>query len=196
MILRIDFGQFRLSYSLRQACLDTRYGRRLPQASPFFCRNPHSESILVYSLILSVFEKVYQQRSGMNKVTYWLTAKTQYNIHSPFVFNLYNEVLFSRLDPAVARTLKGEGSKRYRQLVYKLEHYFHPQSIERQPGMVTMHLADEVIVVVDSPHSSARDEAEWNRFKSDSRYKVSIDVYDAGLLFSDKRLHRQHFLLR
>lgn len=132
----------------------------------------------------------------MNRLTYWLKAKTQYNIHSPFVFDLYNEVLFSRLDPHVTKLLDGSESLRFRELLYKLEHSFFPVSVERDRGVATLMLTDEVIVVVDRPHASRQSELDWDRLKSEECYRVSIDLFDVGLLFSDKRLHRQHFLLR
>lgn len=132
----------------------------------------------------------------MNRLTYWIKAKTQYNIHSPFMFDLYNKVLFSRLDPHVLKSLQGDESRRFLEILYKVEHYFSPVAVERSRGVATLRLDNEVIVIVDCPHATAKAESDWGKMKSEERYRVSVDLFDVGLLFSDRRLHRQHFLLR
>lgn len=132
----------------------------------------------------------------MNRLTYWFKAKTQYNIHSPFMFDLYNKVLFSRLDPHVVKLFDGEGSRRFCELLYKLDRYFSPVSVRRDNGVATLILADEEIVLIDRPHASVESESAWERMKSDDHYRVSVDLFDVGLLFTDRKLHRQHFLLR
>ena len=61
----------------------------------------------------------------MNRLAYILKAKTQYNLHSPFVFDLYNEALLPRVDSKKLKinTLSGQ-ERRNAALIYKLaDHY-------------------------------------------------------------------------
>ena len=54
-----------------------------------------------------------------------MKAKTQYNLHSPFVFDLYNEALLPRVDSKKLKTntLSGQ-DRRNAALIYKLaDHY-------------------------------------------------------------------------
>ena len=48
----------------------------------------------------------------MNRLAYILKAKTQYNLHSPFVFDLYNEALLPRVD-----------SKKLKMNAYRVDKY-------------------------------------------------------------------------
>ena len=51
----------------------------------------------------------------MNRISHFLRAKTQYNLHSPFVYRLYTEVLFSRC-PGRGRSAAD--------VVWRLEEYY------------------------------------------------------------------------
>lgn len=61
----------------------------------------------------------------MNRLAYWITAQTEYHLHSPMVFNLYGSVLFAPLDSDTRRAL--QLPRRHRQfyaLAYKLADHF------------------------------------------------------------------------
>ena len=61
----------------------------------------------------------------MNRLAYIIKAKTQYNLHSPFVFDLYNEALLPRVDSKKLKTNTLSGhERRNAALIYKLaDHY-------------------------------------------------------------------------
>lgn len=148
----------------------------------------------------------------MHRWTYWLKAKTQYEVHSPMVFDMYRKVLFARLDETTRHRVLAkapqvaEGShshrrdRQYHEMVYKLkEHY----------GLTTVfYNADEAVLkggegsdfgtvkVVRRPHSDAIRELRWKAQQNNTKYRVSIDLYDTGLLLDCAKLHRQHFVLK
>ena len=141
----------------------------------------------------------------MNRISHFLRAKTQYNLHSPFVYRLYTEVLFSHCP--------GRG-RSFEDVVWRLEHYYHlphshlspftshlsPLTSHLSPftfhlSPLTSHLStpDGVILVVDRPH---RHEAEWAALVADNAWQVTVDLFSCGLAIASPRLSKQHFLLR
>lgn len=141
-------------------------------------------------------------QSQMNRLEYWIKAQTQYRVHSPFVFDMYRKVLFARLPKDISRRLAAEHADQrrcYRELVYKLQDHYHLRAV--------CYDADEAVLVGDPgtfgtlkvvcrPHSSRLRELRWNAQCGNTKYTVSIDLFDVGLLMGHPKLHRQHFLLK
>ena len=55
----------------------------------------------------------------MNRLTYWIMAESQYRLHSPFIFEMYREVLFAELDGEV-RPLSDALKRKVRETVSQL----------------------------------------------------------------------------
>ena len=77
----------------------------------------------------------------MTRLHYWLHAQTQYNLHSPFLFEMYREVLFARLTPEERRQHGIPSGDRYHELIYKCCNHYHlhptansPQATFLQPA--------------------------------------------------------------
>ena len=66
----------------------------------------------------------------MTCLKFILTAKTQYNIQSPFLFELYSEVISPTLDKALLNQLNINPRDRIAQLQYKLHNHYNIQPIE------------------------------------------------------------------
>ncbi|MBP3763895.1 MAG: hypothetical protein J6I49_08490 [Bacteroidales bacterium] len=124
----------------------------------------------------------------MNRLQHFLRAKTQYNLHSPLVFRLYTEVLFSRS----AEAPRGRG---FDAVLWRLEHHYGAtaQCCDEGGAMAELATADGRFLLVDRPH---RREALWRQLCDDPRYEVTLDLFDCGLAVANPRLSRQHFLLR
>ncbi len=61
----------------------------------------------------------------MNRIAYILQAKTQYSLHSPFVFGLYNDVLVRKTDSKQLKTSTlCRPERRNAAIVYKLADHF------------------------------------------------------------------------
>ena len=144
----------------------------------------------------------------MNRLEYWIKAQTQYRVHSPFVFDMYRKVLFARLDAegeGRMRAFVPEGvdfcraDRRYHEVVYKLcDHY--GLRVACYDGDEAVLEGDEAefgsVKVVCRPHRCRARELRWMAQQGNEKYNVSIDLYDAGLLLSHPKLHRERFLLR
>lgn len=120
----------------------------------------------------------------MNRLQHFLHAKTQYNLHSPFVYGLYTEVLFSRAE--------GAPHRRFEAVVWRLEQCYNIQA-KRGIGEASLYCADGDFLVVDHPH---RSEARWQRIVADARWQVTIDLFDVGISIANPHLSKQHFILR
>ena len=117
----------------------------------------------------------------MNRIGHFLRAKTQYNLHSPFVYRLYTEALFSR----------ARGHRRsFKDIVWRLEKYYG-KTFNSQ--LSTLNSSDGLFLVVDHPH---RREAEWQALVGSPDWQVTIDLYRCGIAVRSPRLSKQHFLLR
>ena len=74
---------------------------------------------------------------AMTRLHYWLYAQTQYNLHSPFLFDMYREVLFARLTPEERRRHGIPRHDRYRELLYKCCNHYHLQPATPSPQQPT-----------------------------------------------------------
>ncbi len=137
----------------------------------------------------------------MNRLKYFVCAKTQYNIQSPFLYDLYCNVVVPRLDDVLLRQLGLDRHDRYGQLLYKLGDHYNAHRCEPYHGFES---ADDFLTLDDgsnvalirSPHCSKEAEKVWNDLVKMDAVTLSIDLFDIGLLFTSKKLSKQHFLLR
>ena len=122
----------------------------------------------------------------MNRLRHFLLAKTQYSLHSPFVYKLYTEVLFSRCPDGAPR------GRDYKAVLWRLEHYYGTTAM-RFGGNATLSTPDGDFLVVDHPH---REEGRWQVIVDNPHYQVTIDLFSVGIAVASPRLTKQHFLLR
>ena len=119
----------------------------------------------------------------MNRLQHFLRAKTQFNLHSPFVYGLYTEVLFSRAP--------GRGHN-FEDVVWRLERHYGV-SARCQGDTASIHTSEADFLVLDHPH---RDETRWQSLIDDPRYQVTIDLFAVGIAVVNPHLSKQHFVLR
>ena len=150
----------------------------------------------------------------MNRLQFFLLAKTEYNLHSPFVFDLYRNVLFAQLDRNTLATLGLRRGDRYHQLVYKLVNSLQPATLYLPDDDVATRIATTAmsnvaishrmedfvphptLAICPVPHRDDEQERQWFRLAGMPCATTSIDLYYAGIVLFDKRLSRQMFLLR
>ena len=155
----------------------------------------------------------------MTRLYYWLHAQTQYNLHSPFLFDMYREVLFAPLTPEERRRHAIPRHDLYCELLYKCCNHYHLQPANSQQpiahstlltptqpstlnncqpdtGQFSILNSQFSILLVSHPHATPAAEAQWEHLKANPTYQVSLDLYDVALLIRNPRLSRQHFLLR
>lgn len=140
----------------------------------------------------------------MTCLKFILTAKTQYNIQSPFLFELYSEVISPTLDKALLNQLNINPRDRIAQLQYKLHNHYNIQPIEWSayssladiPGTQAALPAENNIILFPIPHKNKSTEKAWQNLHSQPWVSLSVDLYYAGLAFTSPKLSKQHFLLR
>ena len=135
----------------------------------------------------------------MNRLQYLICAKTQYNIQSPFLFDLYQNVIAPKLGRA---TLEAEGiarNDRFSQLQFKLcDHYrlTPAPSITDSPCDMFLKPDGSTVGLFRYPHRDKASEALWSGIIARPGVTLTVDLFYAGLFFSSPKLSRQHFLLR
>ena len=160
----------------------------------------------------------------MTRLEYWITADTQYRIHSPFVFEMYRKVLFAEVDKslrdrmavgvpeeAVAAMQTARRRERaYHEIVYKLrDHYglkvvcydsdeavLCPESGQANNPETRQPFIEGEMKVVCRPHRCRARELRWQAQQGNTKYNVSIDLYDVGVLMYCPRMRKQRFLLK
>lgn len=140
----------------------------------------------------------------MTRLKFLLIAKTQYNIQSPFLFELYSEVISPTLDKDSLQRLNIAKSDRIAQLLYKLQDHYNTQPIlchsdgtsADVPGTQAALPAGERIFLFPYPHNDKASEQAWQSLHSQPSITLSVDLFYAGIAFTSNKLSKQHFLLR
>lgn len=120
----------------------------------------------------------------MNRLEHLLRAKTQFSLHSPFVYKLYTEVITS--------SAKGAPKRRFEEVVWRLERHYGVVA-KRDEGMAEIHCPEVSFLVVDHPH---RNENHWGKIIDSPHWQVTLDLFTVGIAVANPHLSKQHFLLR
>ncbi|OJW82133.1 MAG: hypothetical protein BGO69_16185 [Bacteroidetes bacterium 46-16] len=121
-------------------------------------------------------------------IKYRLKAKTRHGVHSPFVYALVENVLRKKSNTPLEERLKSclgmetiSGGNNARDWKARLEGMRDANSILLVPGI----------------HKSPLHTQYWNELVADKKVRLSIDLYQAGLLlFKDEFKEKQHFILK
>lgn len=135
----------------------------------------------------------------MNRLKYLLTSKTQYNIQSPFLFDLYSEVLNAWICKEECDRLGIAYGDRYAQLRYKIGDYYLASPIVSDDWYADdLFSSPEVGIIgmVRTPHKDRNRENKWLSQVSSSKVTLSVDLFDIGIFFTCEKLSKQHILLR
>lgn len=135
----------------------------------------------------------------MNRFGFILKAKTQYSIQSPFLFDLYSNVVAPRLDRRFASTHGIDSRDRYAQILFKISDHYRATDISLGEWSLDDLLRTpdgNCIGLVRQPHSNKIREAEWSHLVADPRVTLSVDLFHTGLIFTSSKLSKQHWLLR
>ncbi len=66
----------------------------------------------------------------------------------------------------------------------------------RYVEMIYPHLSPDAVIVVDDINWSEEMKQAWQQLKTDARFTQSIDVFMMGLLFTNKDLSKENFIIR
>ena len=113
---------------------------------------------------------------------------------------MYRKVLFARLDGETRRMVcapaKGWRDRQYYELVYKLTDHYGLRVLQRDDDEVLLEGDVGHVAVVRRPHRDRAAERRWHERTDDPAWRVSIDLYDTGVLLDNPKLHPQRFLLK
>ena len=120
---------------------------------------------------------LYTINMFLSYIKYRLKAQGNFRLHSPFVFNFYEEVL---------------GTMTYENWRDELNNKLNSFLLSKKD----VFLEDDDVVIKYDIYLSKRNEREWNEMLNDDEITLSIDCYRFGLLFKMKRKEIQHFILK
>lgn len=135
----------------------------------------------------------------MNRLKYILTADTQYNIQSPFLFEFYSEVLNSRLGKIECERHGIAAGDSYGELRFKLCDHYAAVPVEDEEWDADDLLRSSVIGLIGmvrSPHRDRKSEERWCRLVDRSEVTLSVDLFDVAIFFTNTKLSKQHVLFR
>jgi hypothetical protein len=141
------------------------------------------------------------------RINYFFTAQTAHGLHSPFVFQLYSEVLNPHLQ-------KGYN---FDELIIDLEKYFQLSTVffsnQNEEYSNKLILVDKnnleqffttlnenliqfpgSIILIKQPHIDS--EKYWKEIIRNPKINFSIDIFDLGILTIDKIAPKQDFKLK
>lgn len=113
----------------------------------------------------------------LSYIKYKLEAQGKFRLHSPFVFDFYEEVL----DKINHENWRDELNNKLNSFLLSMKDVF---------------LEDDECLIKYDIHINKEKEREWNKLIEDEEIKLSIDCYHFGLAFKMKRKERQHFILK
>ena len=135
----------------------------------------------------------------MNKLEFILRAKDQYSIQSPFLFDLYSNVIAPRVDRHSLASLAISNSDLYAQLLFKLSDHYRASAIKLDGWTLDNILQTpqgDLIGLFRQPHHNKTSESQWAHLVNTPCVTLSVDLFHTGLVFTSPKLSKQHWLLR
>ena len=108
---------------------------------------------------------------------YRLKSQGKFRLHSPFVYDFYEEVL----EKMTRENWRKELSSRLNTFLLSKDDVFKE---------------NDVYIIEEDIHLTKENERKWNAMKNMEDVTLSIDCYHFGILFKMERREKQHFVLR
>ena len=115
-------------------------------------------------------------------------AQGKYHLHSPMVYDLYENVL----EPSTSFRAKSR-NLRHDELFYDVLDKRLKDFINDNPMIFK---DDDVVMIVKDIHRNKKNEADWERLKDDGKVRLSIDCWRFGMVFIMDRIKKEHYILK
>lgn len=129
---------------------------------------------------------------------YLSAARSEYFVHSPFVYTLMTECLRKK------RRFFPENRDR---LLERISGYLAAAEPDLnilritpdepiKHSRTTTLTAENTMLFIDLPHKGTQREAQWNDLCRNPDITLTIDLFRAGLVFPRREMRKEHFCLR
>lgn len=132
-------------------------------------------------------------------VYYIACARSEYYVHSPFVYTLMTECLNrknrylpenpTRLHARIQDYLQEKDPAWQIHRIDRLTDI--DKTLSAQPTGSTF-----TAFFIDSPHATPRRERQWEAAIDNPDLSLTIDLFRAGLIFPHREMNKEHFCLR
>ena len=110
-------------------------------------------------------------------IKYRLKSQGKFRLHSPFVYDFYEEVL----EKITHENWREELGGRLNTFLLSKDDVFKE---------------NDVYIIEEDIHLTKEKEIKWNAMKNMEDVRLTIDCYHFGILFKMERKEKQHFILR
>ena len=113
----------------------------------------------------------------LSYLTVRLKSQGKFRLHSPFVFDFYEEVL----EKITRENWKDELRNKLKLFLLSKKNVFKE---------------NDTFLIKEDIHIDKEKEREWEELISEEDVKLTIDCYHFGIIFNMERKEKQHFILR
>lgn len=142
-------------------------------------------------------------RKRLEYVWHWLSANSRHGVHSPFVYQLVDEVIYGTQQAVheIPKTLRTQPLKVQQMLARVLQ--AHPDfaqvvSIDTpiKFAEILAQAESDTLLIVPGIYDSAEQKNQWKTIQTHSAVTVTIDLFYVGLVYFRKGQAKEDFKIR